>query len=93
MTIYLDSRYVDGPLFKAQDARDEKYKTTVFRAWPSYGSKTFFYEVNEVDRIENIATKFLGNPSFWWKIMDFNPEIINPFDIPPGTLLRIPNGI
>ena len=91
MTIYLDSRYADGPLFKAEDPRSTHYVQTVFRQWPSYSSTFVLYEVNEIDRIEGIATKFLGNPELWWQIMDINPEIINPFEILPGTLLRIPN--
>jgi hypothetical protein len=27
----------------------------------------------------------------WWRILDVNPEIINPQEITPGTQLRIPN--
>jgi len=34
----------------------------------------------------------LGLPEYWWQIMDFNPEIINPFTITSGTYIRIPNG-
>ena len=90
MTIYLDSRYVDGLLFKARDARTATFQITVYRTWPSYGAKTFIYEVNEVDRIENIAARYLGNPTLWWKIMDLNPEVLDPFNIKPGTMLRIP---
>jgi prophage DNA circulation protein len=91
MTIYLDSRYADGPLFKARDGRTGNHIATVFREWPSSILSFFTYEVNEIDRIENIAVKFLGNAELWWKIMDINPEILNPFEIPPGTELRIPN--
>mgnify|MGYP006273391509 CR=1 FL=1 len=91
MTIYLDSRYADGPLFKAENTKTASFVPTVFRAWPEYYVGFTVYEVTEVDRIENIAVKFLGNPELWWQIMDINPEILNPFEIPPGTLLRIPN--
>lgn len=91
MTIYLDSRYADGPLFKARDSRTGDYVATVFREWPSYSLAFFTYEVTEIDRIENIAVKFLGKSQLWWKIMDINPEILNPFSIAPGTELRIPN--
>ena len=92
MTIYMDSRYADGPLFKARDARTGNHRNTVFRQWPSYGVTFFIYEVNEIDRIENIAVKFLGKSELWWKIMDLNPEVLNPFELTPGTELRIPNG-
>ncbi|MEI8136659.1 MAG: baseplate wedge protein 53 [Bacteroidota bacterium] len=91
MTIYLDSRYADGALFKGRDARNDTYVTTVFRTWPTNYKQVTVYEVKEVDRIEDIAVRYLGNPSLWWKIMDLNPEVLDPFDIVPGTSLRIPN--
>lgn len=90
--IYLDSRYVDGTLLKAYKNYSSTYQQAVYRTWPTYTVNSYSYLVNEVDRIENIAATRLGNASLWWKIMDINPEIINPFEIPAGTLLRIPNG-
>lgn len=91
MTIYLDSRYADGPLFKAYDGRTTRTVTSIYRTWPVLASRFLVYEVNEVDRIENLAVHFLGKSELWWKIMDLNPEVLNPFDIPPGTMLRIPS--
>lgn len=88
--IFLDSRYIDGPLFKAHDARDGAYKLTVFREWPTYSSKFYQYEVVETDTIGNLASKFLGHPHLWYQIMDINPEVLNPFKLTPGTILRIP---
>ena len=88
--IYLDSRYADGPLFKALDARTGTHVQSVFRQWPTFSKQTYYYEVSTIDRIEGIAVQTLGNPELWWQIMDLNPEIINPFEIPAGTLLRIP---
>jgi len=89
--IYLDSRYADGPLFSAADSRTGNFNKTVFRAWPSYNVQYFWYHITENDRIENLAVKYLGNSELWWEIMDVNPEILNPLEIAPGTLIRIPN--
>lgn len=89
--IYLDSRYADGRIFKAWNAKKQQYDLTVFREWPSYAQSFFIYEWVETDRLDNIATRFLGDPSQWWVIMDINPEIIDPNAIAPGTHLRIPN--
>ena len=88
--IYLDSRYVDGNIVVPFRPISNTYEYSVYRTWPVYSSNFYYFLVNEVDRIENIAALRLGNPTFWWKIMDINPEILNPFEIPPGTLLRIP---
>jgi nucleoid-associated protein YgaU len=49
------------------------------------------YEYVEKDRLDVLAHKFLNNPGLWHEILDINPEIINPNEIAPGTLLRIPN--
>jgi hypothetical protein len=89
--IYLDSRYSDGPLFYGYNSYKDEFALTVFRAWPNYQSKFYIHEVTEIDNVQNIAAVNLGNASLWWKIMDINPEIINPFEIPIGTQLRIPN--
>jgi hypothetical protein len=88
--IFSDSRYIDGTLFKANDARDGSYQLTVFRAWPTYKERFYFYEVVETDRIANLSVKFLGHANLWYKIMDLNPEVLDPFSLKPGTLLRIP---
>lgn len=88
--IYLDSRYADGVLFMAQEPKSSDYMLSVFRTFPTYKISYYWYEVTENDRIENIASKTLGNPNFWWQIMDINPEVLNPFNIEPGTQLRIP---
>lgn len=89
--IYLDSRYADGPLFKAMDARNGHYYVTVMRRFPTYAVKFFWYEWVATDRLDDLAARSLGNPEFWWQILDLNPEILDPFDIAPGTQLRIPN--
>ena len=89
--IYLDSRYSDGRIFKAWHAKKQEYHLTVFREWPSYVQSYFIYEWVENDRLDNLATRYLGDPGLWWEILDINPEIINPSEIAPGTQLRIPN--
>ena len=88
--IYLDSRYADGTVFKAYDARNNTYQLTVFRNFPKYQTSFFMYEWVETDRIDDIALQFLGKSDFWWQIMDINPEILDPLNIPPGTHVRIP---
>jgi prophage DNA circulation protein len=38
-----------------------------------------------------VAFKLLGSAALWWKIMDFNPEIVDPFSIPVGATIRVPS--
>ena len=89
--IFLDSRYVDGTLTKTWNPRKQQYDLVVLRQWSTFVQTFFVYKWVEADRLDIIATKYLGNPSLWWEIMDINPEILDPFSITPGTQIRIPN--
>ena len=89
--IYLDSRYADSRLYRAYDSRTGKYNVTVLREYPVYEVSFSYHEWKETDRLDVLSLRYLGSPSLWWKIMDINPEIIDPFNIPFGTQLRVPN--
>jgi hypothetical protein len=89
--IFLDSRYADATIFKAWDSRKAQYNLTCFRRFPDYTKRYFIYEWVENDRLDNLANRFLSNPTLWFKILDINPEIIDPTSISPGTQIRIPN--
>jgi nucleoid-associated protein YgaU len=49
-----------------------------------------YYTVAFADRIDSIASSFLGNPALWFKIAQVNPQIMNWLDLQPGTVIRIP---
>jgi hypothetical protein len=88
--IFTDSRYATGVLAKSVDARNDSYQLSVFRQFPSSSSSFYYYTWTQRDRIDLVAAELLGDPNLWWLIMDYNPEILNPFDIPLGASLRIP---
>ena len=89
--IYLDSRYVDGPLLKTWNSTKQEYDLVVLRQWPLYVQNYFIDQWVENDRLDNLANRYLGNPALWWQILDINPEVLDPTEIAPGTQLRIPN--
>jgi hypothetical protein len=89
--IFVDSRYAEGWVYAAHDSRTNSYHNTVRRNFPKKSSRFNTYTWLAGDRIDYVSYLFLGDPSVWWKIMDINPEISNPFAISPGTVLRIPN--
>jgi hypothetical protein len=89
--IYSDSRYASGKVLVANDPRNGTFPTAVYRTFPSARSGFYYYTWTDGDRIDIVAFKLLGTPLSWWKIMDFNPEIVNPFSIPVGATLRIPS--
>jgi nucleoid-associated protein YgaU len=90
--IYSDSRYADGRVFKAYDSRTGKAQITVLRTYPNLQNEFYSYVWKENDRIDVLAQKLYGSSDEWTKIMDYNPEIVDPSSIYPGTSIRIPNG-
>jgi hypothetical protein len=90
LMIYSDSRYSKGTVIVANDSRTNTYPTGVYRVFPKARTDYYSYTWVEGDRIDLVANYLLGTPFFWWKIMDFNPEIPDPFSISVGTVLRIP---
>jgi nucleoid-associated protein YgaU len=89
--IYTDSRYATGVVDYANDSRLNTNNISVYRVFPTAGYRFLTYTWTSEDRIDVIATQFLGSSNLWWKIMDINPEIISPFSITPGTVIRIPS--
>lgn len=89
--IFSDSRYATADLYKAFDARRDASYLVVEREFPITKGTFFYYLWKEGDRIESVAAATMGDANAWWAIMDFNPEISNPFSIPIGTILRIPS--
>jgi hypothetical protein len=88
--IFSDSRYASGYLYKAYDVTNNANLVTVQRVFPTETAGFYYYAWKEGDRIENVAYRLLGDASTWWKVMDYNPEIIDAINIPVGTLLRVP---
>jgi hypothetical protein len=89
--IFTDSRYAKGKLVSLYKNSSKQSVPTLFRKFPKATSDYFLYVWKETDRIDQISKVFLGSAAKWWRIMDFNPEIIDPFTIATGTTLRIPN--
>lgn len=87
--IYVDSRYANGNVISIET--NSGPSIAVLREFPQDSSRFYGYVWKEKDRIDLVSTSLLGSPSLWWRIMDFNPEIINPFSIPVGAVLRIPS--
>jgi hypothetical protein len=50
----------------------------------------FEYTLTAVDRLDNLAYKFYGDPDYWWCIASFN-RIIDPFDISDIEMITVPH--
>ena len=87
------SRYFNGKLFQPKHKYTGVQNIVVDRTFPyfqkiSYLDYTWIYG----DSLGSLAEKYLGNSKLWWKIMEINQEISDPFSISPGTVIRIPYG-
>ncbi len=90
--IYTDSRYAGSSFSKTYSAKRETYNLSVMRQFPTDQSSFYYYRWRERDRIESVAAVQLGDANLWWRIMDYNPEVLNPAGIAAGTVIRIPAG-
>ena len=57
---------------------------------PERASDKYEYWNTEFSRMDKIAQKYYGNPFYDFLILYANPSFISEFDIPDGTLIRIP---
>ena len=89
--IYTTSRYNDGPLVDIIEYTKNVERKVVFRLWPTRVSEFAIYVWKQDDRLDHVAQKFYGSSAAWWQIMDYNPEIVDPTSITPGTEIRLPS--
>lgn len=45
---------------------------------------------NSQSRLDILSYRYYGSPFFDWLILYANPEYISEFDIPDGTIIRVP---
>lgn len=85
------SRYFTGPLAQIPDKNTGEYTIAVYRDFEDMGATSFIsYTWVYGDTLGALAEKYLLNPLLWWKIMEINPEITDPFSIEPGQVIRVP---
>jgi LysM repeat protein len=93
MTIERVSRYYDGTLTQTPNKYTGTYEISVFRKFPTNVTVSYvLYTWVDGDTLGEIAKRYNVGPKYWWEILDINPEILDPFNIVPGTQLRIPYG-
>jgi len=92
MSIYKGSRYEYSTIDFVQTASDGAPNAVVYYGFSSLGLTSYREHIyKDGERLDAIAYKYYKNPSFWWLIAEYNPEILDFFEVQPGTTLRIPN--
>lgn len=87
------SRYYTGPLAQTQKKYTGEYIISVFRKFPDSQAINYItYIWKDGDSLAKLSEIYGVGAKYWWEIMDINPEILDPFAITPGTVLRVPYG-
>lgn len=84
-----NSRYVNSP----QVTQNIEGKDTLYITPAAPTAFTFQYSnyvITGSDRIDNLASTFIGDPTQWYLIGQANPQIMNWFNLVPGTIIKIP---
>lgn len=71
----------------------KEYHESIYNRGISNSMNDKYYEVNNIsaNRLDVIAQQFYDDSSLWWVIAQANSSIIfDPFNVPAGTILRIP---
>ena len=89
MTIFTNSRYNGQNVLRVQ-ASDGNTYPTVYRSAPALPRRYLHYTVKMNDRLDLLANTYYGDPTLWWVIADANPEVLYPFALTMGSILRIP---
>ena len=70
--------------------KDGTIKSMPFIPLPVRQSDKYEYWNVSFSRLDKLAQKYYGNPFYDFLILYGNPEYISEFDIPDGTVIRIP---
>ena len=61
-----------------------------FVTLPVNPSDKYEYWNSTFSRLDKLSQKYYGNPFYDFLILLANPDFVSEFDIPDGTLMRIP---
>lgn len=89
--LFADSRYAR---ISARFVRDSKGERKRIVHPPSFYPTSFVAQehvVRQGDRLDRLAHQYYGDPDKWWSIAAANPEVFYPEDLPPGSIIRIPD--
>lgn len=86
-----DSRYFDSLIDYFSIKENGENAPVIFYDFSELGTVNYVnYLWKEGDRVDNVAANFFLFPERWWIIAEFNPEIDDWFNVPIGSVIRIP---
>lgn len=86
MSVYVNSRYVQVPAYKARNTQVLKLRE---RKKFNMDNITF-YTVIQGDTLDYLADKFYGSSAYLWAILDANTSYQSELDMKAGDRIIIP---
>lgn len=90
--IIAGSRYQDGDLqpilHMGRDAGTTRL--AVFRPTTDVTKSRYVVLARSGERWDLVADRILDESDGWWRILDANAEIIDPFSVKPGLKVNVP---
>ena len=91
MPIQRGSRYEYADIVFIPQGYYDDLQPALYYSFDVLGTLTYReYVWKSEDRIDRVAHQLYGSPTLWWVILEHNPEVEDPSNIPFGTVLRIP---
>lgn len=69
---------------------NNEYKMMPFIKLPKNNTDKYIEWNSNFDRLDKISNKYYGNPFFDFLILYANPKYSSEWDIPDGSIIRIP---
>jgi hypothetical protein len=90
--IYQTSRYYNQLIDFLAFYPDGDNYPIVFYEFDAPGTVAWTeHTYSEGERLEQLSQKYYSRPDLWWIIPEYNPQIDDFTNIPPGTILKMPN--
>jgi nucleoid-associated protein YgaU len=87
MAVYVGSRYTKTPLYLL-----DGYPVLGIRKRNNFNKATaYFHTVVLGEDVNLISYKYYGSASYYWAIMDANPQYKNELEIKEGDVIHIPS--
>lgn len=88
--ISLQSRYAEADIVFVLDPKTQTTRATAFRPTPEEATTYRVHRWADGDRWDFLAQEYLDSSTEWWRILDANPQIIDPTSMVPGMTVYIP---
>lgn len=91
MTVQRGSRYEYAKVDYIPVGYGFDKRPVLFYALDVVGTVSYTeYTWKDGDRMDLLSHEMYGSSGLWWVIAEHNPEIEDPLNVTPGTVLRIP---